>query len=105
MSASMQETIFRDYFSVPSEGKVCPVLYIPGRTYPVSIKYLPDALKFIGSSSASTYNNTPEQRLSKFIFKLAGFSLLRDLSFPQSRKGKPNLLQHLLLQLLQDHPN
>lgn len=64
----MQETIFQDYFSSPAEGKLCPVLHIPGRTYPVSIRYLPDALKFIGSTTTSTYNTAQDRRQSKILF-------------------------------------
>eukprot|EP01038_Epipyxis_sp_PR26KG_P010154 gene10154-13660_t len=46
MSATLQENLFSEYFSN------CPVLYVKGRTFPVSIRYLPEVNTLIAGGQA-----------------------------------------------------
>lgn len=55
MSATIDTTIFQDYFADPRLGSLaaqCPALHVPGRTFPVQRHYLCDIM--------DTLTNTPE---------------------------------------------
>ena len=42
MSATLDATKIADYFGQ------CPIIYVPGRTFPVNVGYLEDAVQFAG---------------------------------------------------------
>jgi HrpA-like RNA helicase len=48
MSATVDTARFSRYFSTALNGSACPVLTIPGRTFPVTELYLEDALARTG---------------------------------------------------------
>jgi len=77
MSASMQETVFTSYFT-PEGGTPCPLITIPGRTYPVKVQYLPEVMRMIGSSSRNALmesTSTPHRGKCKPLITSSIFSL------------------------------
>lgn len=68
MSATMQEYKFQEYF------QHCPVLYVSGRTFPVTQHYLPDIETFIKQNSTANgasgnNNNNKGNGNAKYVYQ------------------------------------
>jgi HrpA-like RNA helicase len=54
MSATLQETLFSDYFK-------CPIVYVRGRTFPVELHYLPEVLTLVAAGQNVVANERGKQ--------------------------------------------
>lgn len=70
MSATLDADKISHYFGV------CPVLYVPGRTFPVDVYYLEDAVELC---KWEVKENSPYALRSKFYVVFTGFILTIDL--------------------------
>ncbi|KAK9450710.1 P-loop containing nucleoside triphosphate hydrolase protein [Limtongia smithiae] len=65
MSATVDTTLFANYFA-STTGK-CPLISIPGRTFPVEENYLEDVLQYLGKAKVDSIINQSDRQMQRYI--------------------------------------